>query len=141
MHLTPQDLWTLRNIVIRTVNECHEVLSAAARTAQSERRNQEARDRRERERPPVVGKASGAAQSDPGSAARAPKPVPKLAYSIKESAAALGVSTGTIWNLIRAGDIWTFKLGVRTLIQADVLADFINQKAVGSRPQPALVEE
>ena len=33
MDLTPQDLWTLRNIIIRAVNESHEVLAAAARRA------------------------------------------------------------------------------------------------------------
>jgi hypothetical protein len=60
-----------------------------------------------------------------------------LSYSIKGAAAAIGVSTGTIWNLVRAGDLWTFKLGARTLIQADVLTDFINQKAAGNRPSPA----
>ena len=60
-----------------------------------------------------------------------------LSYSIKGAAAAIGVSTGTIWNLVRAGDLWTFKLGARTLIQADVLADFIGRQAARSRPKPA----
>ncbi len=141
MNLTPQEIWTLRNIVIRAVNGCHEVLAAAARTAQSERRNQEARGRPGGEQRAGRAGAAGSAQGDPGSTASSPRPVHKLAYSIKEAAAALGVSTGTIWNLIRAGDLWTFKLGVRTLIKVEVLADFINQKAAGNRPQPALVEE
>ncbi len=141
MHLTPQDLWTIWTIVIRAVNECHEVLAAPARTAQSERRNQEVRGRPGSDQRAARAGAAASAQGNPGSTASSPRPVHKLAYSIKEAAAALGVSTGTIWNLIRAGDLWTFKLGVRTLIKAQVLADFINQKAAGTRPQPALVEE
>jgi excisionase family DNA binding protein len=58
----------------------------------------------------------------------------KLSYSIKEAAAAIGVSTWTIWQLIKAGDLTTFKMGARTLIRADVLEGLIDRR---SQPSPA----
>lgn len=61
----------------------------------------------------------------------------KISYSIKEAAAAIGVSTWTIWQLVKNGELWTFKLGARTLIQAEVLQAFITEKAAGSQPTPA----
>jgi excisionase family DNA binding protein len=127
VNLTPQDLWSLRNIVIRAVNECHEVLAAAARTAQSERRSHEGRGRPGGEQPAARAGAAGTAQGGPGSKASSPVAVQKLSYSIKEAAAAIGVSTGTIWKLIRAGDLWTFKLGARTLMKAEVLQAFLDK--------------
>lgn len=61
----------------------------------------------------------------------------KLSYSIKEAAAAIGVSISTIWNLIKAGDLWTFKLGARTLIEAPVLEGYISRLAAKNRPTSA----
>ena len=58
----------------------------------------------------------------------------KLSYSIKEAAAAIGVSTWTIWQLIKAGDLTTFKMGARTLIRADVLEGLIDRRSL---PSPA----
>lgn len=45
----------------------------------------------------------------------------KLAYSIKEAAAALGVSKGTIYNRIRDGSLKSYKWVGRTLIRTEDL--------------------
>lgn len=55
-----------------------------------------------------------------------PKP---LAYSVVSAAKAIGVSKNTIWRLIAAGELTTFKLGARTLIRADVLQAFIDRQS------------
>ena len=60
-----------------------------------------------------------------------------LSYSIKGASAATGVSISTIWNLVKAGDLWTFKLGSRTLIEASVLEDYISRLAAKNRPTSA----
>lgn len=43
----------------------------------------------------------------------------KFAYSIKETAAALGVGRTSIYAMIGDGRLETFKVGRRTLIKAD----------------------
>jgi len=54
---------------------------------------------------------------------------PPLSYSVDGAAAAIGVSKATIWRLVAAGSLKTFKLGARTLIRADVLHGFIEQQS------------
>lgn len=102
MELTPQDLWTLRNIIIRAVNESHEVLAAAARRAKAD----------QRERPVPV----------PPPIAPTPPPAqdrtPRLAYSIKDAATALGLSRSTLYKLISTGELRTLRIAGRRLIQA-----------------------
>lgn len=49
-----------------------------------------------------------------------------LAYSVQGAAAAMGISKTTVWRLVAAGEIATFKLGCRTLIRADTLRAFID---------------
>ena len=50
-----------------------------------------------------------------------------LSYSVKDAAQVIGVSNRTIWRLISAGEIQTFKLGCRTLIRAESLKDLIDR--------------
>ena len=50
----------------------------------------------------------------------------RLAYSIPAAAGAIGVSKATVWRIIAAGDLKTFKIGCRTLIRADVLQAFVD---------------
>lgn len=52
-----------------------------------------------------------------------------LSYTVKDAAGQIGVSVRTMWRLIADKEIPTFKLGCRTLIRADRLADFIDQKS------------
>lgn len=50
-----------------------------------------------------------------------------ISYSVVSAAEALGISKTTIWRLIAAGDLKTFKLGHRTLIHADDLKALVNR--------------
>lgn len=45
----------------------------------------------------------------------------KLAYTINEAAAAIGISRAQVYRLIRAGDLQKFTWAGRSLIRADVL--------------------
>lgn len=54
----------------------------------------------------------------------------KLAYSIKETAATLGVGRTSIYAMIGDGRLETFKVGRRTLIKADSVRRLINDSAV-----------
>ena len=49
----------------------------------------------------------------------------KLAYTIKEASAALGVSKATIYRTLANGELHAKKLGSRTLIPADSLRQWI----------------
>jgi excisionase family DNA binding protein len=49
----------------------------------------------------------------------------KLAYTIKEASAALGVSKATIYRTLANGELQAKKLGSRTLIPADSLRHWI----------------
>jgi len=55
-----------------------------------------------------------------------------LAYSIKKAAEEIDVSRATLWRLISAGEITTFKVGGRTLVRHDVLQDFVDRKSAQS---------
>ncbi len=59
--------------------------------------------------------------------------LPPLSYSVDGAARAIGVSKATIWRLIAAGNLTTFKLGARTLIRADVLMAFIDARSAPPR--------
>lgn len=52
-----------------------------------------------------------------------------LAYSVVGAAHALQISKTTIWRLIAAHELPTFKLGARTLIRADQLAAFVDRQS------------
>ena len=51
----------------------------------------------------------------------------KLAYSIDEAAAAISIHKATVRQLIKDGQLTTFKLGRRTLIRADVLRQYVDK--------------
>jgi excisionase family DNA binding protein len=100
--LTPQDLWTLRNIIIRAVNESHEVLAAAARRAKADKGERPAPAQ-----PPIAPPAPIARDR-----------TPRITYSIKDAATALGLSRSTLYKLIGTGDLRTVRIAGRRLIQA-----------------------
>jgi excisionase family DNA binding protein len=52
----------------------------------------------------------------------------RLSYSVKEAAAAIGVSSRTIHAFVKDGSIKHFRMGARVLIPADVLRQFIVQR-------------
>jgi excisionase family DNA binding protein len=66
----------------------------------------------------------------------APKHPEPLSYGIPDAGRAIGVSRATIWRLVAAGEIKTFKLGNRTLIKADELRAFVERKAAVP-PEPS----
>ena len=57
-----------------------------------------------------------------------------LSYSIPGAAKAIGLSTSSIWRLIAAGELTTFKLWGKTLIEAPVLQELIRRHSQPSRP-------
>jgi len=52
----------------------------------------------------------------------------RLSYTIPDAATAIGVSRSTLYELIGAGEIRTFKVGTRTLVPASELVAFIDRK-------------
>jgi len=54
--------------------------------------------------------------------------VERISYSVVEAAAKIGISSRTLWSLIRQGQIGTFRIGTRVLIPADVLRAFIAER-------------
>jgi excisionase family DNA binding protein len=56
-------------------------------------------------------------------------PPARLAYSLPQTAEALGVSISTIERAVRAGDLPSFTLGRRRLIPADALAAWVRSRA------------
>jgi excisionase family DNA binding protein len=118
MDLTPQDLWTLRNILITAIKDSHEVLAAAARRAKAERAT------------PQIVKAVDKA-SPPTSPPPGPAPA-KLAYTMKEAASLMSLSRSTLYRLIGEGVVPTFQFGGRRLIRASDLEALIAPGQVAS---------
>ncbi len=56
----------------------------------------------------------------------------KLAYTVDESAQALGVSVTTVWTMIREGDVVAKKVRGRTLIPREELQRVLDE-APGAR--------
>lgn len=52
----------------------------------------------------------------------------RLAYTIPDACAAIGVSRSMLYELIGAGEIRTIKIGTRTLVPASELSAFIERK-------------
>ena len=52
----------------------------------------------------------------------------KLSYGVREAGAALGLSRATVYRLIERGELPTFKIGTRTLIQRTALDALIDRK-------------
>lgn len=57
----------------------------------------------------------------------AARPSVKLTYTIRETAAALGLSRATIYKMIARGELETFHWCGRTLIRADVLQGAVDR--------------
>jgi excisionase family DNA binding protein len=116
MELTPGDLWTLRNIALRTVKDVHEVFAAAAR-----RQRQEAKaDRRDR-----CSRRSLAEEIAPPPLPPRPAPADKLTYTLKEACVALGLGKSTLYKLIGDGRLPTIRVGGRRLIETRALEGFL----------------
>lgn len=61
-----------------------------------------------------------------------PDPPPRpYAYSTENAAKALDVSLRTIWNLIEAGKLPTFKIGRKRLIRAEDIEALIERAMKG----------
>lgn len=101
MQMTPQDLWALRNIVIRAVNDTHKVLATAARREQS-----------------MVPREVVPATPSPPPSPPPPPPKPRLTYPLTEAASLLGLSKATLYRLIDRGELKAVCLESRRLIEA-----------------------
>ena len=54
--------------------------------------------------------------------------VERLSYSVQEAASALGVSSRTVHEFVKDGNIAHFRMGTRVLIPADALRQFIESR-------------
>ena len=54
-------------------------------------------------------------------------PGSKLAYTVDEAAQAIGVSTTTVWTMIREGEVMAKKVRGRTLVPRDELQRVLDQ--------------
>ena len=61
----------------------------------------------------------------------------RLTVSIKEAAAALGVSTSSVWRWARAGELPSVRIGGRRLIPCDALRRRIEAPSVNPNTTPA----
>jgi excisionase family DNA binding protein len=59
--------------------------------------------------------------------------VERMAYSPQEAAASVGLSIGTIYNLIKSGKLAAFKCERRILISRANLEAFVNQESTKRR--------
>lgn len=71
-------------------------------------------------------------------ASSAPAPEPRTAVSVKEAAAALGVSVKTVRRRVEDGSLPARKLGSRVLIHADVVRSGQERSGVDSRVAEAV---
>ena len=69
------------------------------------------------------------------------KQLERLSYSILEVAKTLGVSSRTVHNIIKRGELSHFRVGVRVLIPADALRQFISERTNGSICTPMELSE
>lgn len=60
----------------------------------------------------------------------------KITYSVKEAAAALGISTPTMYTLIKRADFPAFKVGTRTLIPKVKLEEWVEKESKGENKCP-----
>ena len=112
MELTPAELRALRDIILRAVHDCHDVLAVAAR-----------RTAEVKSAPPRFQEARSQA------AAPSQQPEnPRLAYSMKEAAQALGVARSTLWKMVSEGELEVRRLGRRVLVPAEVIQNLLNRQ-------------
>lgn len=114
--LNARDLRMLRDVAVRAVNECHDILAAA--------------QKRELSLPMPKGQRAGRsdvpARPVIGTETPAAPAAPKLLFSVGEVASALGVSKSTVWRLRAEGQLQVFKLGGRTLFTAESLLGLLS---------------
>ena len=60
-------------------------------------------------------------------------PVDKLVLSVSEAAAVLGVSRPTVYQLIHRQGFPAFKVGSRTLISRERLAEWVEAQCLGGQ--------
>jgi excisionase family DNA binding protein len=65
----------------------------------------------------------------------------RLAYSVKEAGAALGVSARTIVREVQRGRLRAARVGRRVLIPAEALTEFLNRRVPISAPGQEHVEQ
>jgi len=54
--------------------------------------------------------------------------IERLSFSVQEAAASIGVSSRTVHDLIRRGDLAHYRVGQRVLIPATALRQFIESR-------------
>jgi excisionase family DNA binding protein len=59
------------------------------------------------------------------SAAEHDRPTSAIAYGVTDAAALLGVSRWTLYELLRRGEIRSFKVAGRRLVSAQAIVDYI----------------
>lgn len=55
--------------------------------------------------------------------------VSKVAYSVKEASAALGVNINTMYELVRQSEFPSFKIGNKFLVSVRGLEDWVSKQA------------
>ena len=59
-----------------------------------------------------------------------------MAYGVNDAATLLGVSRWTLYELLRRGEIRSFKVAGRRLVSADAIADCIAEAEAGGYATP-----
>lgn len=57
----------------------------------------------------------------------------RMAYKVKEVAAAIGLGLTTTWALVNSGDIRSVRVGKRVLVTTDAVREFLANHAGGGR--------
>ena len=57
-----------------------------------------------------------------------PSPPPRMAYSVTEAAAALGVSKTLIYQMIRRGELPSVKIGARRVVPVAAIHELLGQR-------------
>lgn len=66
--------------------------------------------------------------------ARTKEPVPRLGFSVPETAASLGLSENRVWSLVNNGRLNHVRVGRRVIIPAAAIEQFLRD--AGTRPVP-----
>ena len=63
----------------------------------------------------------------------------RLAFSVGEAAAAIGVSPSNLWNLIATGKLSCVRIGRRTLIKVADIEKLLDSGVTGTPPRKARI--
>jgi len=63
-----------------------------------------------------------------GADAARPEAGPRLAYSVREAAAVLGVSQSTMHRLVREGEVPSITIGSRVLVPVKAFAEWVDSR-------------